>query len=169
MTDKFHIRLATIKDADTIAWHRARMFQDMGQVPANLFDAFRAKSGERLQDALMRGEYIGWLASPEDACDKIVGGAGVQLRQVMPHPRTAPNSEITIAEGRHAIILNVFTEPEWRRRGLAALLLKRIIDWAREERLDGLVLHASDEGRALYERLGFVATNEMEFVSQDQP
>jgi hypothetical protein len=38
-----------------------------------------------------------------------------------------------------------------------------VINWAREERLDRLVLHASEEGRALYERLGFAATNEMRF------
>ena len=66
-----------------------------------------------------------------------------------------------IADGRHATIINVFTEPQWRRQGVALLLLQGIIDWARTERLDRLVLHASDAGRALYERLGFVGTNEM--------
>jgi len=91
-----------------------------------------------------------------------VSGAGVQLRRVLPHPAGEP-PEITIAEGRHAIIINVFTEPEWRRRGLAALLLRQIIAWARTERLDRLVLHASDEGRSVYERLGFIQTNEMRF------
>jgi hypothetical protein len=46
---------------------------------------------------------------------------------------------------------------------LLRLLMKIIIEWSREQRLDGLVLHASNEGRALYERLGFVSTNEMGF------
>ena len=68
-----------------------------------------------------------------------------------------------MAEGRHAIIINVFTEPEWRRRGIAKLLLEQIIAWARTERLDRLVLHASDEGRLLYEKMGFVQTSEMRF------
>jgi predicted GNAT family acetyltransferase len=68
-----------------------------------------------------------------------------------------------IAEGRHAIVLNVWTEPNWRRRGLATLLIKEILAWARTERLDRLVLHASDEGRSVYERLGFIQTNEMRF------
>ena len=36
--------------------------------------------------------------------------------------------------------------------GVATFLMERLIDWARAERLDRLVLHASDEGRALYER-----------------
>ena len=81
----------------------------------------------------------------------------------MPHPIGDADGEITICDGRQGIILNVFTEPEWRRHGIAARLIKTIIEWSREQRLDGLVLHASDEGRALYERLGFVSTNEMRF------
>ena len=162
MSDTFRIRRATVADTDTIAWHRARMFQDMGEVPPHLFEPFRAKSREQIYQMLMRGEYIGWLASPEDD-EKIVGGAGVQLRRVPPHPLTNANGEITVAEGRHAVIVNVFTEPEWRRRGIAELLMKRIIDWSRQESIDSLVLHASDEGRALYERLGFIATSEMRF------
>lgn len=56
-----------------------------------------------------------------------------------------------------------FTEPAWRRRELAELLMRHILEWARDQRLDRLVLHASAEGRGLYERLGFVATNEMRF------
>lgn len=166
--ESFSIRLATVADANTIARHRASMFLDMGDIPPELFESFRAKSRDKIQRVLESGEYIGWLASPENE-DKIVAGAGVQLREVMPHPSTGPNGEATIASGRHAIILNVFTEPEWRRRGLGALLMKRIIDWAREQKLDRLVLHAAEDARPLYERLGFVATNEMKFVGSKQP
>jgi GNAT superfamily N-acetyltransferase len=166
MSEQFHIRLATPADADIIGWHRARMFQDMGDVPDNIFEEFRAKSRDRLHHALTSGEYIGWLASAKDAPAKIIGGAGVQLRHALPHPFTNPNGEITVADGRHAIILNVFTEPDWRRRGVAALLMQHIIDWSRKERLDRLILHASDDGRQLYERLGFASTNEMKFVGQ---
>ena len=42
--------------------------------------------------------------------------------------------------------------------------MRHVLDWSREQRLDRLVLHASAEGRRLYERLGFVATNEMRFA-----
>jgi GNAT superfamily N-acetyltransferase len=112
---------------------------------------------------LGRGEYVGWLASLENEPERILAGAGVQLREVPPHPQTNPNGKIDIVSGRQAIIQNVFTQPEWRRRGLAALLIERIIDWTRKNGIDSLVLHASDEGRALYERLGFIPTTEMRF------
>ncbi len=164
MPNQFHVRFATPADADIIGTHRARMFYDMGDIPDHLFDEFQARSREHLQRMLKSGEYIGWLASPAHSLGKIIAGAGVQLRQVSPHPSTGPNGERGIAEGRHAIIINVFTEPEWRRRGVAALLMQYIIDWSRNEKLDRLVLHASDEGRALYEKLGFVQTSEMKFA-----
>jgi GNAT superfamily N-acetyltransferase len=159
------IRLATIADLELISWHRARMFQDMGELPPDSFDSFRVQSRDQLQHMFERENYVGWLANPENEPGRIVAGAGVQLREVPPHPQINANGKIDIVSGRQAIIQNVYTEPEWRRRGLAALLIKRIIDWTREKGIDSLVLHASDEGRGLYERLGFVLTTEMRFCS----
>ena len=137
------------------------MFQDMGLVPDELFESYRAKALDRLGKALASGDYIGWLVSETNTPEKIVAGAGVVIRIVPPFPHRSGNGEITIAEGRQGVIVNVFTEPEWRRRGLAKLLMEKIIAWSRKHSLDDLVLHASDEGRALYEQLGFVLTNEM--------
>ena len=161
MSQQFTIRPATINDLDVIAEHRARMFDDMGDVAPGTFELLRAKSRERLREFLERGDYIGWLATPAQQPEIIVAGAGVQLRQVLPHPLSHARKGNGIAEGRHAIIINVFTEPEWRRQGIALLLLRRVIDWAREEKVESLVLHASEAARSLYEGLGFVATNEM--------
>jgi len=68
-------------------------------------------------------------------------------------------------EGRQAIVVNVFTEPEFRRQGLARQLMLAVLAWARDERLDSLVLHAAKDGRALYESLGFTQTNEMRYTA----
>jgi len=163
MRPRFEIRLAGVSDATLIASHRARMFRDIGLVPEPLFENYRARCEIGIREMLGTGEYVGWLALPNDSPDQIVGGAGVQRRRTLPHPVGEPHGEITIADGRHAIVINVFTEPEWRRRGVAKLLMNEIIAWARRERLDRLVLHASDEGRALYDQMGFIQTNEMRF------
>jgi hypothetical protein len=48
----------------------------------------------------------------------------------------------------------------WHR---ARLLMKEIIRWAGRERLDRLVLHASDEAQTLDEQMGFVPANEMRY------
>ena len=70
-----------------------------------------------------------------------------------------------IGEGRQGTIINVFTEPEWRRRGIGSLLMKEITAWARSEDLERILLHASEEGRPVYQKLGFVESNEMRFVA----
>jgi GNAT superfamily N-acetyltransferase len=159
---EFLIRRAEVRDAAVIAGHRARMFHDMGELSDETVDDFLAASQSWTERALGSGEYIGWLATPQKEPALIIAGAGVQRRQVPPHPHR-PSRNGAFAKGRHAIVLNVFTEPEWRARGVAGLLMEEIIDWARAEKLDRLVLHASAQARSLYERMGFVATNEMRF------
>jgi GNAT superfamily N-acetyltransferase len=166
MPDEFRVRFATVNDAEVISWHRARMFQDMRELSADLFEAFRSSSCDQLRHLLARGRYVGWLLSLENAPKKIIAGAGVHLQRVLPHP---VEDTATLADGHHGIIVNVSTEPEWRRKGLAAMLLKQIIDWARDQKLDRLVLHSSENGRALFEHLGFVASNEMRFAGGSPP
>ena len=161
--DAFQIRRAGVSDAATIGLHRATMFREMGQVPAELFEDLRVRSELWTAEALAAGEYVGWLATLADSAE-IIAGAGVQLRRVPPHPVPRGAGSVALAKGRHAILLNVFTEPDWRRCGLGARLVNEIIAWARSEKLDRLILHASADGRALYERLGFVGTNEMRYA-----
>ena len=138
------------------------MFRDMGQVTPEGYHAIVAIAESRLREALASGEYVAWLALAPDG-KTVIGGAGAQRRLAFPHPHRFEDGSPGVAEGRHAIVLNVYTEPEWRRRGVAEALMRQVIRWAQEERLDRLVLHASDEGRPLYERLGFTATNEMRY------
>ncbi|HJT81934.1 MAG TPA: GNAT family N-acetyltransferase [Chthoniobacterales bacterium] len=165
MKPVIRIRRANINDADVIGYHRAGMFRDMGQIPDHLFEAFKSRSIERVRELVASGEYVGWLASPAENPEMIVGGGGVHLRRVLPHPA----NEHAFAEGRHGLIINVFTEPEWRRQGVGELLMKEIIEWSKNEKLDRLVLHASEDGKRLYQRLGFVLTNEMKYVGNRKP
>ncbi|MGY6037857.1 GNAT family N-acetyltransferase [Aeromonas sp. AE23HZ002T15] len=59
--------------------------------------------------------------------------------------------------GREAYLLNMYTRPDWRNLGMASALLDAMASCARELQLGKLWLHASEEGRPLYERMGFVA------------
>jgi GNAT superfamily N-acetyltransferase len=141
----------------------------MGEISDEIFDDFLEASRQWANRVVAAGEYIGWFAAPKVQPEKLIAGAGVHLRWVGPHP-CRPPKEGSFAKGSHAIVLNVFTEPEWRRRGLARLLMEEILRWAGTERLDRLVLHASDEARALYEQMGFVPTNEMRYEGTfDEP
>ncbi len=157
----FTIRRATAVDAPIVAWQRARMWQDMGDLPDELFEPLRARAEIHFTGALETGEYVAWLAKADSSPEKIIGGAGILLRAALPSPRKFKGRTIGLTEGKLGLLINVFTEPDWRRRGVGRSLMQQVIEWSREERLDRLVLHASDAGRALYEKMGFIATNEM--------
>jgi len=85
------------------------------------------------------------------------------MRPSMPFPLTWPDGTRLVGDGRQAIVVNVFTDRDWRRRGVARRLMQDILAWARSIKLEGLVLHAAPDGRPLYESLGFTATNEMRY------
>ncbi len=104
-----------------------------------------------LARALADGSYRHWLAL--DSSGRIAGGGGVLLCPWPANPKD-PCTE-------RAVILNVYTEPEFRKRGIARQIMLTILAWAKQKGLRSVNLHASDEGRYLYERLGFEATNEM--------
>lgn len=59
------------------------------------------------------------------------------------------------------MILNVYTEPRFRKRGIARQLVRAVLAWIEDQGFHSASLHASDEGRHLYEQLGFAGTSEM--------
>ena len=159
----FLVRPATMADVDVLARHRADMFRDMGRLPANMHVAMVDASRPYIARLLSEGAYHAWLASPADDPATIAGGAGLQLRSVMPGIRQF--GDVTeIASTLQGIIVNVYTEAAWRRRGIAALLMRHALAGAREQGVGSVVLHAAPEGRPLYESLGFAPTNEMRLL-----
>lgn len=163
MSAAFTVRRATMADLSVIARHRAEMFLEMGWLPAHLYDELVVATIRYLETAFPTEEYIGWLAAPAEQADQIAAGAGIQRRRTLPHPLSTTGNAL-VATGNQALVLNVYTERRWRRQGLAERLMRHILTWAGEAEVDTLVLHASDDGRRLYERLGFVETNEMRYA-----
>ena len=56
---------------------------------------------------------------------------------------------------KRGYICNVYTRPEYRKKGYASILIKELIKEARQRDLGNLWLMASKEGRTLYKTLGF--------------
>jgi GNAT superfamily N-acetyltransferase len=66
-----------------------------------------------------------------------------------------------------AALTAMWVDPGFRRRGIGALLLQRVIDWARENGYDKVVLwvvDGNDSAERLYERHGFSRTGAQEEV-----
>lgn len=58
--------------------------------------------------------------------------------------------------GKTATILNVYTYPEYRRKGIATQLLTMMIEEAKTMDISYLELSATDAGKPLYEKPGFI-------------
>jgi GNAT superfamily N-acetyltransferase len=146
----YEIRPATLADLETIVHHRHAMFADMRYGTPESLAAMSAAFRLWLADRLASGAYLGWLAQ---AGDEIAAGSGLLICDFPPNARDQT--------GTRGLIINVYTEPPHRRRGLARQLTQAAIDWCRDQGINTVTLHASDQGRAIYESLGFCATNEM--------
>jgi GNAT superfamily N-acetyltransferase len=158
MASDFTIREAARSEVAIVLHHRWAMFRDMGQGTADELARMVNNAEPVLARALDDGSYRHWLAV--DASGRVVGGGGVLLCPWPANPKDACTER--------AMILNVYTEPEFRRQGVARRIVETILRWIRARGLRSANLHASDEGRVLYEKLGFVATNEMRLKFEDE-
>src|SRR5258708_26707307 len=145
------IREAAPSESAIILHHRRSMFRDMREGTVQELDRMVEVAGPWLTGALADGWYRHGLAL--DSWGRSAGGGGVLLSPWPPNPRDPCT--------QRAVILNVYTEPEFRKLGIARQIMRTILACVREQGLRSVNLHASDEGRPLYEKLGFKATNEM--------
>lgn len=146
------LRKATMDDLETILHHRQEMFREMGMTEPVAVAASMALSREFFRKALHDGHYQGWLFE-EPETHEIAAGGGIILIEYHPSPMDP--------RPRRPWVVNVYTHPRWRKQGLARKLMAEMIDWSRAAGFGRLYLHASNEGRPLYESLGFAQTNEM--------
>ncbi|GAA5532352.1 GNAT family N-acetyltransferase [Deinococcus aluminii] len=133
------IRPARPADAPLIALHR---------YPAGADAADRPVYAAWVAEALERGVYLGFLAVADGG--EVVAGAGLILLEWGP-TRGDP-------QPYRARVVNVWTHPDFRRRGLARELVTRCLQAARERGISRVSLGTSEMGRALYEGLGFQAS-----------
>lgn len=58
--------------------------------------------------------------------------------------------------GRVAIVMNVYTAPQYRRKGVASALVKMMLNFGKTQKLDHIELRATKMGEPLYKKHGFV-------------
>jgi len=148
---QINIRNANLGDLEHIVYHRRAMFEEMGYRDPAVLHQVGESSREYFSEALRIGTYRAWLA--EDPNGRILAGGGIVIADWPGYPGET--------HAKRAWILNMYTEPESRRCGVAKLILKTMLDWCRATGFHSVSLHASPAGRPLYAAAGFQPTNEM--------
>lgn len=67
--------------------------------------------------------------------------------------------------GNKAYIMNMYTHPDYRRKGIAYRTLELLVEDIKSREITSISLEATDMGRPLYEKFGFTKMkDEMELV-----
>lgn len=151
----FIYKKATIDDIEILVKTRIEVLRaanklsdyiDMEEVEKASYDYYKV--------ALQNNTHTAYLVFDNE---KIVGAGGVSYYQVMP---TYHNPS-----GNKAYIMNMYTNPAYRRMGVANKTLGLLVEDARNRGINVITLEATDMGKPLYKKYGFVKMNdEMELI-----
>jgi GNAT superfamily N-acetyltransferase len=150
---KIVYRRARIDDVPTLVDYRVRFLNELYKHPE---DAETSAIRKSLQDYFMKAippkEFIAWVAEYEG---KIVATSGMAVWQ-------KPAMYGGVESGKLGYLLNFYTIPEARRKGICTRLLNELIKEAKSLGLRYLHLHASKDGIDIYRKAGFAEPDQPE-------
>lgn len=155
MDKKFEYKRATLKDIEELVRTRIIVLRAANRLSDDVdMSVVEQESYDYYKRAIQTGEHIAYLVY--DA-DQFIGAGGVSFYQVMP---TYHNPT-----GKKAYIMNMYTAPEYRRQRIAFRTLDLLVKEAKERGVSQIALEATEMGRPLYEKYGFVKMeDEMELI-----
>ena len=135
-------RKLTAEDLDPFIRMRITQLREEGATEQiDLVPALKDYYRRHLKD----GTFVSWLAVDGE---KIVGTSGMSFVEKPPY-FSCPN-------GRIGLLSSMYTDPAYRRRGIARELLERVVEEARAYGCGSVQITASDMGVLLYTDFGFV-------------
>ena len=141
---------ATLEDIDILTETRIEVLRAANKLSADTdMSEVERQSYNYYQKSLCDSSHIAYLVFDEN---RFVGAGGVSFFQVMP---TYHNPS-----GNKAYIMNMYTNPEYRRLGIAYKTLDMLIRDTKSKGITAISLEATDMGRPLYEKYGFVKMND---------
>lgn len=152
----YFYKKAGLADLDVLVKTRIKVLRAANKLPedAGMPEA-EAESARYYQRAFQDDLCAAYLVY--DA-DKVIGAGGISFYQVMP---TYHN-----ASGKKAYIMNMYTDPAYRRRGIAYKMLDVLMKEAADRGILQVTLEATQAGKPLYLKYGFVPMqDEMEWKS----
>lgn len=132
----------TKKELDTFIHMRIRQLREEGATEdIDLVPALQDYYNRHMSD----GTFVSWLAMDGN---RIVGTSGMSFVEKPPY--------FGCPSGKMGLMSSMFTDPEYRRKGIAKELLSRVVEEARAYGCGTVQITASDMGVLLYTDFGFV-------------
>ena len=145
-------RRACIDDVGALVGGRIRFVNEFFAHPDDdETETLREELQAYFSRAIASGEFIAWIA---ECRGQVVGTGGMVIWQIPPR--------YGLVSGRLGYILNMYTVPEERKKGICTRLLNELIKEAKALGLTYLHLNASDDGASIYKRAGFVEPDQIE-------
>ncbi len=148
---RFRISFAGPEDVDLLTAHRLSMWRDIHPEMGRSVDHSEKVTRDWISKRLADGGLIGFIAKAPGGT--VAGSGCIWIREEQPRP-TNPRQAVPY-------LMSMYTENEFRRKGVARLIVKAALKWCRDHAYERIVLHASEAGRPLYEEFGFEPTTEM--------
>ena len=145
-------RKADQTDIDTLTKMRVEFLCEVnGEKMGPLKDRLQIENRRYFARAMAEDTLVVWMALYGG---EIVANAGLTLYDVPP--------SCSCVNGKIGYISNVYTLPRYRGQGIASILMEQLMAEAKARGCTKIVLNATDMGRPIYEKYGFVdAQNEM--------
>ena len=151
IASRLRVRRARLRDLDVLVHQRRAMWMDLGIKDSARLDKADRDYRRWTQTRIRNHQLIGWMV--EDKRGRIAGSGCVWLHPIQPSPRWHSTLQ--------PYLLSMYTEPEFRRRGVASMVVSEAIEWSRKKGYGRLALHASEMGRGVYKKFGFTRGWEM--------
>jgi len=150
------LRRATPADATAITAQRHQMFADNELAPEAAYNTMDQTFEPWVRERLADGRYVGLFLEEAAGAEEdttLLAACGIFFGDFPPH-FLDPNPI-------RAYLLNFYTAPAARGRGLATQLLQHAVDECHKANVQVITLHASKFGKPIYEKFGFTQNNEM--------
>lgn len=148
----YHIRQAAVSDLETLVSLRMALLRESGLAAHDEHGlALAQATREYFERAIPTGQFRVWIA---EAGGQIVASSGLVFCE---RPPLVDN-----LSGIEAYVMNMYTLPEWRGRGIATALIAEMVRFAQQIGARRVFLHATPVGEPIYQKIGFVSqSNEM--------
>lgn len=148
-------RMADASDIDMLMNVRLSMLRIVNDLPVDyIFDDKLVTNSRRY---FLEGDQTTVVAVDDGRC---VACASMSYIEIMP--------TFSHTSGKRAHLMNVYTEKDYRRRGIARQLVNMLIEDAHVHGATEISLDATESGRPLYESMGFKASEECMVIDIQQ-